>query len=224
MNVLGIFHVGLELFVLVGRPGAGDCDGSDDRTVLAVESQCDRGTARGCCGDIECLRAFLSEVHTTQLDVLAVVQVEDIHVTASGGVGHVFHHTRVRNAHLRTLQSVAPCHSLGFHTLIGVEPVDLLHRLLVKPVRHLLDGSVGVVGNLRGRHAAALMVLEGVEVHQVVVLTEHVGFALIVADAGVVAAVALCRPHDVAFRCPWAGRTVAHRIAQGFRTAGRRIA
>ena len=82
------------------------------------------------------------------------------------------------------------------------------------------NGAVGTIGDFCGRHRTALVVLEGLEVHQVVVLTEDIGMPLVVADAGMVAAVAIGRTHDVALRLPWALGRVAHGIAQCLWTAG----
>ena len=84
----------------------------------------------------------------------------------------------------------------------------------------MLDGAVGVVLHLGGRHGAALVVLEGLKVHQVVVLAEDVGVALVVGYAGVVATGAVGVAYDVARRCPGTGGAVAHGVAQPLVTAG----
>ena len=64
------------------------------------------------------------------------------------------------------------------------------------------------------------MVLEGLEVHQVVVLSEDIAMTLEVADTRMVTTVALSRTHDVTLLYPRTCRRVAHGIAQSFRTAG----
>ena len=96
----------------------------------------------------------------------------------------------------------------------------MFHRLLIQPVGHLVDGAVGIVGNLSGRDGAALMMSEGVEMHEVVVLAEDIRVALEVADAWVIATVAECGAHDVVLPLPGSCRRVAHGIAEGLWTAG----
>ena len=102
--------------------------------------------------------------------------------------------------------------------------MQLFHRLLIEPVGNLQNGTVGLVGNLLCRYRTALTVPEGLQVHQVVVLTEHIGMALIIGDARMVTAVALGRTHDVVLPYPRTRRTVAHGVAQSLRTAGGGIA
>ena len=91
-----------------------------------------------------------SEIYATQTDILVVVDVIDIHVTLAGRGGHIGHDTRVRDAHLRCLETIAPRHRLGFHTLVRIKGMELLHRLLVEPVGDLFDGTIGKVGDLGG--------------------------------------------------------------------------
>ena len=116
----------------------------------------------------------MSKIHPTEFDELAIVDVEDIHVLLTSGRGHVGNNARILNAHLRTLQSVAPSHGLSLHTLKGIQPAKLFHRLLVEPIGYLLNGAVLIVDDLCSRNAATLVVYERVEVHQVVALSEDV--------------------------------------------------
>ena len=167
----------------------------------------------------------MAEVDTADTDVLAVIDI------GNAGIAHTHY-----------VQSVAPRHGLCLHATIGVERLQLLQGLLVKPVGNfsdlkvgvwlaisdlkvgvwlaILNGAVGTIGDFSGRHRTALMVLEGLEVHQVVVLTEDIGMSLVVADAGVVATVTVGRTHDVALRLPWSLGRVAHGIAQCLWTTG----
>ena len=64
------------------------------------------------------------------------------------------------------------------------------------------------------------MVREGIEVHQVVVLSEDVGMSLEVTDAGMVATIAQGGAHDVVLPLPGTGGRVAHGIAKCLGTAG----
>ena len=98
--------------------------------------------------------------------------------------------------------------------------MQLFHGLLIEPIGNLLNGAVGLIGNLLCRYRTALAVLEGLQVHQVVVLTEHIGMAFIIGDARMVTTVALGRTHDVVLPYPRTRRTVAHGVAQRLRTAG----
>ena len=65
--------------------------------------------------------------------------------------------------------------------------------------------------------------LERFQMHQVVVLTEHIGMSFVVGDTGMITTVAFRRTHDVVLPLPRTRRTVAHGVAQGLRTAGRGI-
>ena len=91
---------------------------------------------------------------------------------------------------------------------------------MVQPVGHLTDGAVGVVVHFGHRHRAALVVLQCLDVHQVVVLAEDVGVAFEVGNARMVAAVAVRGAHDVARRCPGSCWRGAHGVAQSLGTAG----
>ena len=102
--------------------------------------------------------------------------------------------------------------------------MQLLHGLLVEPVGHFLDGAVGIVFDFGGRNRAALVMHECLEVHQVVILAEDIAVTLEVADARMVATVALCRFHDVVLPFPWTCWGVTHGIAQRLRTTGSGIA
>ena len=165
----------------------------------------------------------LGKINTTKLDELAVVDVEDIHVLLTCRGRHIGHHTCILDTHLGTLQSIAPSHGFGLYTLVGVQPTELFHGLLVEPVGHLLDGAILIVSNLGSRNAATLMMDEGVEVHQVVVLTKYIRVTLEVADARVVTTIAKGGAHDVVLPFPRTCRRVAHGITQSLRTTGRGI-
>ena len=95
---------------------------------------------------------------------------------------------------------------------------------MVEPIGYFVDGTIGVVGYLGDTHAATLVVDERLKVHEVVALSEDVGVPTVVADAWVVASVAVSRAHDVAFRLPRACGAVAHSIAQRLGAAGGGIA
>ena len=202
--------------------GVGKTDGADDRTLTTVETQGDGALALGGCRDAEAL-GTQTEIDAAQTDKLTVVDMIDIHVTLTGRGGHVGHDPRVGDAHLRRLETEAPGHRLCLYTLVGIEGVELCHGLLVEPVGHLFDGAVRTVGDLRGRDTATLMVDEGLQVHQVVVLSEDIGVTFIVRDTRVVTAVALGGAHDVAFRYPRSCGGIAHGIAESLRTAGRGV-
>ena len=68
------------------------------------------------------------------------------------------------------------------------------------------------------------MVLEGLQMHQIVVLSEDIRVTFVVADAGMVTAVALCGLHDVTLPLPRTCGRVAHGIAQSLGTAGGGVA
>ena len=67
------------------------------------------------------------------------------------------------------------------------------------------------------------MVDEGLKVHEVVALSEGIGMSLEVADARVVAAVALGGSHDIPFGRPRTGGAVAHGVSQCLGAAGGRV-
>ena len=219
MDAIGTVDLRVENLIGIEISGVRKTDGSDDGAFLTVEAQGDGTLALGSCRDAEAL-GTQTEIYATQTDKLTVVDMIDIHVTLAGRKRHVGHDTRIGNTHLRRLETIAPCHRLSLYALVGIEGVELFHRLLIEPVGHFLNGAVGTVGDLGGRDTAALMVFVGLQVHQVVVLSEDVGVTFIIHDTGVVTTVALGGLHDISFRHPRTCGGVAHGIAESLWTTG----
>ena len=99
MYTRSIAHLRVEGTITVNRASPGDECLSNDRTVLAVESEGDGTSASARCGDAEA-GGSPAEVHTTEFDQFTVVDVEDIHILLSRRRRHVCHDTRVGDAHL----------------------------------------------------------------------------------------------------------------------------
>ena len=180
-------------------------DGAQQWAILAVNAHLDARTRHSCQVVTQSLGS-LAQIHTCHLDVLTIVDVGHQQVAA------------VVRRH--GLQSVTPGHRLGLYASIGVEGLDLFQHV-VHPIGHLLDASIGVVVHLSCRHAALLMVTEGLQVHQVVVQAEDVRLALVVDDTRVIAACTPGAVHNVSHRTPRSRRLVAHRITDAFGAAGR---
>ena len=81
-----------------------------------------------------------------------------------------------------------------------------------------------MIGDFLTGNAATFVVDECVEVHQIIVLTEHIAMTLIVAYAGMVASVSQGGTHDVVLPFPRASRRVTHGVSQSLRAAGGGIA
>ena len=183
--------------------------------------------AEGACG-------FLAEIHIAQTNILSLVEVIDIEVLApcalgklvddgtvvalTAGTSHQF--ARACDTYFLCAEPIAPSHRLGFDAAVGIERTDCRQHAVVQPIRHFLDGAVGIVVHLCHIHAATLEVLARLEVQEVVALPEDVALALEVHNAGMVAAVAVRGLHDVATALPWTLRRVGHSITQTFGTAG----
>ena len=223
VDASGTLDLGLESLVVVKTSSVGNADGTDDRSLTTIETQSDSTLALGGSCKAEAL-GTQSEINAAQTDILVVVDVIDIHVTLAGRARHIGDNTCVGNTYLGSLETVAPGHRLCFHAPVGIEGMELLHGLLVEPVGHLSDGTVGKIGYLRCRDTAALMVDESLQVHQVVVLTKDIGVTFVVHDTGMVTTVTLGRLHDVPLRFPWPDGGTAHGIAKGLWTAGGGIA
>ena len=80
--------------------------------------------------------------------------------------------------------------------------MELLHGCEIQPVRRRLNRAIGIVGDLRAVDTATLMVLEGLQMHQVVVLSEEIGMSLEIGDAGVITTIALSGRHQVVLFLP----------------------
>ena len=99
VDTRGIADLCAEGAVFLDGARSGDEGGSDDGSVLAVDAQGDGAGAGRRALDAETC-GTLAEVHATELDEFAVVDVVDIHVLLTRRGGHVSHDTRVGDAHL----------------------------------------------------------------------------------------------------------------------------
>ena len=79
MNACGACDFRAEAAVLLQRACPREGDAADDGAVDAVETQGDGSATGGGCRQLESFGAR-AEVHATQADVLAVVEVSDIHI------------------------------------------------------------------------------------------------------------------------------------------------
>ena len=97
---------------------------------------------------------------------------------------------------------------------------NLFHLDIFK-IRHFLNRTIRIVMHLSHRNRTTLTVFLHIQEQQIIILSEHVSFSLVIDDTRMITSRTFSRPHDISFHVPRPSGGTAHGITYTFRTAGR---